>query len=397
MYLTVLPVARVYLVDVQPENVGSKMAATGLMSSFTTWFSAVVSSSPSTFVLESTAGFHRGVRLELEPGDVRIGSTPGADIVLRDAGIAAEHAVLRVGRRPIDLHAIGGEVRVGENIIANGYGCALQAPIDLTIGEARLRISIERNQAPAPTPVESGAAPARPRISKAIMIAGALLLGVPALGLAAMRPAAKANDLTSTARAEAQGNETLSLTSASKLMADLPAADRKFIEHCLSTRPGISVRDAIAELNGCGDRQTPPNPGPALNAEDAGRKLTERLEASGLSGLRVNAGAGQVIVTGSITKQQTGAWTEAQQWFDGAYRGRLVLVANVTPTEAKKPAPVVNVQAVWFGERPYIITTEGNRYYKGAFLDNGWTIKDIADGRILLTKDGETLALVYRQ
>ncbi len=378
MYLTVLPVARVYLVDVQPENVGSKMAATGLMSSFTTWFSAVVSSSPSTFVLESTAGFHRGVRLELEPGDVRIGSTPGADIVLRDAGIAAEHAVLRVGRRTIDLHAIGGEVRVGENIIANGYGCALQAPIDLTIGEARLRISIERNQAPAPTPVESGAA-------------------VPALGLAAMRPAAKANDLTSTARAEAQGNETLSLTSASKLMADLPAADRKFIEHCLSTRPGISVRDAIAELNGCGDRQTPPNPGPALNAEDAGRKLTERLEASGLSGLRVNAGAGQVIVTGSITKQQTGAWTEAQQWFDGAYRGRLVLVANVTPTEAKKPAPVVNVQAVWFGERPYIITTEGNRYYKGAFLDNGWTIKDIADGRILLTKDGETLALVYRQ
>jgi hypothetical protein len=376
------------------------MAATGMMSSFTTWLSAVVSSSPSTFVLESTAGFHRGVRLELETGDVRIGSTPGADIVLRDAGIAAEHAVLRVGRRTIDLHAIGGEVRVGEEIIANGYGCALQAPIDLTIGGARLRISIARNQAPAPTPVGAGVAPARPRISAAIMIAGALLLGVPALGLAAMRPAAKANDLTSAARAEAAGNETLSLTSASKLMADLPASDRKFIEHCLSSRPGISVRDAIAELNGCGDRQAPPSVGPALNAlnaEEAGRKLTERLEASGLSGLRVGAAGGQVTVTGSITKQQTGAWTEVQQWFDAAYRGRLVLVANVTPTEAKKPAPVVNVQAVWFGERPYVITTEGNRYYKGAFLDNGWMIKDIVDGRILLAKDGETLALVYRQ
>ena len=396
--LTVLQVATSYLVDVEPKNVGSKMAATGMISSFTTWLSAAVSSSPSTFVLESTAGFHRGVRLELEPGDVRIGSTPGADIVLRDAGIAAEHAVLRVGRRTIDLHAIGGEVRVGENIIANGYGCALQAPIDLTIGEARLRISIERNQAPAPTPAEPGDAPARPRISVAIMIAGALLLGVPALGMAAMRPAAKANDLTSVARtAEASGNETLSLPAASKLMADLPAADRKFIEHCLSTRPGISVRDAIAELNGCGDRPTPPNPGPALNAEDAGRKLTERLGASGLSGLRVSAAGGQVTVTGSITKQQTGAWTGAQQWFDAAYRGRLVLVANVTPTEAKKPAPVLNVQAVWFGERPYVITTEGNRYYKGAFLDNGWMIKDIVDGRILLAKDGETLALVYRQ
>jgi hypothetical protein len=229
------------------------------------------------------------------------------------------------------------------------------------------------------------------------------LLAVPALGLAAMRPAAKANDLTSVTRAEAQApapaNENLTLASASKLMADLPVADRKFIEHCLSTRPGISVREAIAELNGC-DRQPPPNLGSALNAlnvDDAGRKLTERLEASGLSGLRVSAGGGKVVVTGSITKQQTGAWTETQQWFDEAYRGRLVLVANVTSTEAKKPAPVVNVQAVWFGERPYIITAEGNRYYKGAFLDNGWMIKDIVDGRILLAKDGETLALVYRQ
>jgi Inner membrane component of T3SS, periplasmic domain/Inner membrane component of T3SS, cytoplasmic domain len=372
------------------------MAGTGMMSSFADWLSAVVSSSPSTFVLESTAGFHRGVRLELEPGDVRIGSTPGADIVLRDAGIAAEHAILRVGRGSIDLHAVGGEVRVGEEVIANGYGCALQTPVDLTIGEARLRISIERDQPPAPTAVEPGDAPARPRISRAIMIAGALLLAVPALGLAAMRPAAKANDLTSVARTEAPGAENLSGAAGSRLLADLPAADRQFIQHCLSTRPGISVREAIAELNGC-DRPPAQTPGPALNTEDAGRKLTERLNASGLSGLRVSTGGGQVVVSGSITKQQTDAWTEAQQWFDATYRGRLVLMAKVTSTEAQKPAPVVNVQAVYFGERPYIITAEGNRYYKGAFLDNGWAIKDIADGRILLTKDGETLALVYRQ
>jgi len=366
------------------------MSATGLMSSFTAWLSALGSSS-STFVLESTAGFHQGVRLELEPGDFRIGSRPGADIVLRDAGIAAEHAILRVGPR------------------------SMRAPVDLTIGEARLRISIERAQASAPTPVEPGDARARPRIPAAILIAVALLLAVPALGLAALRPAApKADAMTSVApfnvadghgeriaglhQVEAAGDETLSMKSASRLLADLPAADRQFVQHCLSTRPGISVREAIAELGGC-DRQPPPNPGPgpAANAEDAGRKLTERLNVSGLTGLRVTAGGGQVVVTGSITKQQTDAWTEAQQWFDAAYHGHLVLVANVTPTDAKKPMPVVNVQAVWFGERPYIITAEGNRYYKGAYLDNGWTIKDIADGRILLAKDGETLALVYRQ
>src|ERR1700746_1275129 len=115
------------------------MSATGLLSSLTAWFSS--GSSPTTFVLESTAGFHQGVRLELEPGDVRIGSTSDADIVLRDAGRAAGHAILRGGPGALDLHAVGGDVRVGEEIIANGYGCALRAPIDLPIGEARLRIS----------------------------------------------------------------------------------------------------------------------------------------------------------------------------------------------------------------------------------------------------------------
>ena len=108
------------------------------------------------------------------------------------------------------------------------------------------------------------------------------------------------------------------MAAASKLMADLPTADRKFIEHCLSSRPGISVREAIAELNGCDRKPSPslaaalngntPNgtapSEPAINAEEAGRKLTERLEASALSGLRVSAAGGQVTVAGSITKQQ---------------------------------------------------------------------------------------------
>jgi hypothetical protein len=378
------------------------MAASGMMSSLTSWFSGVVSSSPTTFVLECTGGFHRGVRLELEPGDYRIGSTPGSDIVLRDTGIAAEHAILRVGPRSIDLHATGGDVVAGEQTVANGYGCALQAPVDLTIGEARLRISAERAEAAEPTPAEAGEAPARRRMSAgAIVVAGALLIAVPALGLAAMRPSAtKAADPTKIVQIEAPGADNLSMTSASKMLADLPAADRQFVQNCLSSKPGISVREAIAELNGC-ERPQQANARAAangpVNAEDAGRKLSEHLSAAGLTGLRVTTGGGQVVVAGSVSKQQADAWTEAQQWFDASFRGRLVLVANVTSTEAKKPTPVINVQAVWFGDRPYVITAEGNRYYKGAFLDNGWTIKDIAEGRILLAKDGETLALVVRQ
>ena len=71
-------------------------------------------------------------------------AAPGADIVLRDAGIAAEHAVLRVSARSIDLHATGGEVRAGEETVANGFGCALQMPIDRRVFGRDLRILTER-------------------------------------------------------------------------------------------------------------------------------------------------------------------------------------------------------------------------------------------------------------
>ncbi len=376
------------------------MAAAGLMSSLTSWLSGAVSSAPSKFVLECTAGFHRGVRIELEPGDVRIGSTGGSDIVLRDAGIAAEHAVLRVGPQSIDLHATGGDVRAGEETVANGFGCALQLPIDLTIGEARLHISAEQPEAPPLTPAEAGEPAARRRISPVtIVVAVALLIAVSVLGVTAMRPTAqKAPDPHRIARLGAQGDDNLSKAASSKMLADLPAADRQYIENCLANRPGISVREAIAELSGCGDRQPSPALAAAINtnAQEAARKLAERLGTSGLTGLRVSTEAGQVVVAGSVTKQQAEAWTEAQQWFDTSYRGRIVLVAKVASTDVKKPAPVLNVQAAWFGERPYIITAEGNRYYKGALLDNGWAITEIADGRVLLAKDGETMALVIR-
>jgi len=58
--------------------------------------------------------------------------------------------------------------------------------------------------------------------------------------------------------------------------------------------------------------------------------------------------------------------------------------------------PVFQLRAIWYGERPYIITADGARYYRGAFLENGWFIEEIGAERILFTRDGETVALSYR-
>ncbi|MGN8544725.1 SctD/MshK family protein [Bradyrhizobium sp. 13971] len=37
----------------------------------------------------------------------------------------------------------------------------------------------------------------------------------------------------------------------------------------------------------------------------------------------------------------------------------------------------------------------GQKYFAGALLSNGWTVKEIEDGRVLLTRNGQLAALSY--
>jgi Inner membrane component of T3SS, cytoplasmic domain/Inner membrane component of T3SS, periplasmic domain len=302
---------------------------------------------PSTPALEIIAGMHRGVRVALERGDCRIGSTAAADIVLRDPGIVAEHAVLRVARNAVHLLATGGDVQVGEVVVSKGHGYALRPPVTLTLGDAHLRVYVERP-----------AAPPRPRLFAAIVAAGAVLFAIPPLWLVA--PWLGITPVGEWTRARAGAG---------------------------SADPSLPITASIGQPPGAGETAAP-------EVERAARRLAEHLNAAGIRTLKTSAARGHVAVTGTITKQQAAAWTEAQQWFDETYGGRLIIAGNVLVGDPR--APVLNVQAVYFGERAYLITAEGTRVYKGGFLDNGWTVKDISDEQIILAKDGETFALAYR-
>jgi type III secretion protein D len=307
--------------------------------------------------LEIVDGLHRGVRLDLHGGDWRIGSTAAADIVLRDAGIAPEHALLRVGPRTIELQATGGDVRLGKVTIAQGHGCALRLPVDLAIGEARLRIRAERPAGSRRASVPAG-----------VMIAGAVLFAIPPLWVVAPR-----------------------------LHIAVPQLG---LREWLRAEVGAWGKDAPPPVPAAPHAPPSPpraagNPPSSARIEEAARRLALHLGEAGLRELKVSATGGHIIVEGTVSKKEEAAWTAAEQWFDEAYAGQLVITANVGVGTSPRPAPVLNVQAVWLGERPHIVTTEGTRYYKGAFLDSGWIVKDITRDRILLTKEGETLSLVY--
>lgn len=136
-------------------------------------------------------------------------------------------------------------------------------------------------------------------------------------------------------------------------------------------------------------------PLPPPRIDEAERELKDRLASAKLSAARVDAAGGRLAVSGQIEKQDVAAWTAIQQWFDQTYGDHLVLTTTVTVADGKT-APALQPQAIWYGERAYVVAADGARYYEGAVLESGWTIQSIGADRILLTKDGQTTALTYQ-
>ncbi|TIM69130.1 MAG: hypothetical protein E5Y60_15750 [Mesorhizobium sp.] len=133
---------------------------------------------------------------------------------------------------------------------------------------------------------------------------------------------------------------------------------------------------------------------PTPSAADAERQLKLRLEQSGISTLTVQQSSGRLVVSGMIANDKNAAWTETQSWFDQAFGAHITLASNVMVGNAEQ-APRLRLQAIWYGERPYVIATDGARYHEGAFTNDGWTVKRIGETELLLTKGGATVALKY--
>ncbi|TIX63676.1 MAG: hypothetical protein E5V33_12120, partial [Mesorhizobium sp.] len=136
------------------------------------------------------------------------------------------------------------------------------------------------------------------------------------------------------------------------------------------------------------------SPAQLQTAAEAESRLKQRLEQSGISTLTVQRSPGRLVVSGMIPNDKSGVWTETQSWFDQAFGAHIPLVSNVMIGDAQQ-APRLTLQAIWYGDRPYVIAADGARYHEGAFTNDGWTIKHIGETELLLTKGGATVALKY--
>jgi Inner membrane component of T3SS, cytoplasmic domain/Inner membrane component of T3SS, periplasmic domain len=306
---------------------------------------------------EVVAGTHQGAVVMLDRADYRIGSSPHADIVLSDSGVAAEHAVLRIERSTVRIDATGAAVRVERELLPVSRGRRVRLPVSFTLGAARIHLSGSIGDTPAQRLGElSRWVIGKPFTATGVLACFVLAITVVAQGL----PRKPRTDPAGTTFSEAAG-----------------------LEHLTSGQvQGPSTASPESQL--------------ASTAEEAAYKLKARLSDANIQTLRVSVVDGRLAVAGKVSKQDASAWGEIQQWFDQTYGGRLVLATEVSPASEVRSLPALHLQAISYGEHPYIVTGDGERYYEGAVLDNGWILREIGEDRLLLTKEGEQVAVPYR-
>ncbi|WP_163266851.1 SctD/MshK family protein [Chelativorans alearense] len=287
---------------------------------------------------EVIEGVHSGAKLEFTESTFTIGSSVDSEIVLSDPDIAETHARLRVTANRVYLEAIGGPITLGDGqVLPEGYGRKCRLPVEAVVGEARIRlVGLE---GPQPTPI--------PLSNRTLLIAAGLIATVFAVPVAS-------NTLSRSGPDQAA-------TGGSWMLASTQA-----------TRP----LEAPAE-------------------EQARSALMHQLERAGIGDLDVTAAEGRLMVSGTVPERQAEAWQSVQAWFDERHAGRLLLISNVM-VGGSSQAPRLPLQAIWYGERPYVITTDGARYHEGAFVSGGWIIKEIGEEQLLLAKDNTVMALKYQ-
>jgi hypothetical protein len=318
-------------------------------------------------VLAVVDGVHQGVSLPLERNVYSIGSEPSVDIMLADTGVAPEHGIVRLHGGTVIVEAAGGDIGLGKrHRIVRGHGCRTTLPVELKLGTAVLRIERPRTRRSWLN------GKAVPRLAAIGAIGCVVLIPLSGFDTRAAISRMSLSSLASTSAAIAPGATAPASPSYTLASDNAPAA----VPPAAASR---APRAATASVN---------------IARGIAEIVNEKLAEAGLTSLVTKVDGTRLVVSGAILHEQSGSWSEIQRWFDLTYGGRYILASTVE-TRSPDGNPKFDLQAISFGEPPYVITTDGQRRYPGAVLDKGWIIKEIGARRLTLTKDGKELALSF--
>lgn len=293
---------------------------------------AILATKPGALALDVLSGLHYGVRAPIDGDDCTIGSSPGCDLVLSDRDIAEEHLQLRFYGKQVAVNAIGGTVIIeGRAPIQRGYGCRAKLPVTLVVGDAKLRIA--RDASSSLMTKRWGPYVAVVAVALVVMPIVAVQAGIS--GLLPQKAASPEDSLT------------------------------------VGTVPATSPAPTDAEIVGT---------------------LQQKITEADLGNLAVTADGRRIDVSGQLPPTRMDAWRDVQRWFDRSHGGRYVLTSLVSAA-AVTDAPKFIFQAVFFGDNPYVVDARGERRYPGAALQDGWMLKSIENGQILVVRAGQEFKL----
>lgn len=288
-------------------------------------------------LLKVTSGIHSGVSVPLLNQTYRVGSAIDCDFTLSDKDVCAHHLTIKCYQSDVFIEANDGTVLVdGDMVIPVGHGLRASPPLWFQIGNTKVELlSLART-----TNKTIGGRTRR-------LAVGSIVL-------------------------------TLLLT-----IADYPSL--------------FDFDDKEASLTAIQPKEhtgTAPLSSNAVPGTAVTTNLQRRLAEVGLTALKIETDGRHVTASGSLRTEDQPAWIDVQGWFDRTYGDSYVLTSLVKPLEDTKH-PRLNLQAVWFGEVPYLINFDGTKFYKGAALENGWIIKDIRDHHIIARRQNDELVLGF--
>ncbi|MGP9567953.1 SctD/MshK family protein [Halomonas sp. AOP5-B2-8] len=340
-----------------------------MASSFTTSIGSLFTPSAGVYsTIQVTGGVHQGVAVSLEQAVCRIGAAEPADVMLCDEGVAAEHVILRFHARMVAIEAVGGEVIIGGETLAQGTGRRIDLPTTLAMGDARLRLSRPETSLPpalrsAYEAVESALRTTRDSLPHKLLSRRRHSSGGERVGRGAV--------LTALC--------TIIGIAGVYQLVGVDEAGANISAEALHSTATLYPQAVEAALTS-DQHETP------------AEALERRLKQADLDGLQVSDAGNHLVVSGEFAPERHEDWQEVQRWFDQRYGSSQVLVSNAK-LSLIADQPTFRFQAVWLGDNPYVIGAKGERLYTGASLPEGWVLAAIGDERVTLRRGDEQFFL----
>lgn len=390
------------------------------------------------FVLRVLRGLHRGARIAVGARDlVVIGRAEDCDVVLADAGVAPRHVAVRIQADAILLRALDGDFRCKGKRAGPGEMVRIPACTPFALGDALVAIGdradpfwalLEEPGAKLAAAPPAADPPAAPRAAARLM---SRLAALTPRRYAAVACVAAAIALTAMPFVVEPDARREVLAPEARLGALLDELGLGEVQMLLHNDGRLAVEGVVPDharhaglVKALGDAGVKAQVR-VLVGEQVAQEVKDVFRVNGLAvETRYDVG-GVVVVSGfreagpQVAKVSAHALRDVRGLAsirlevpaDAQERRRLVLAsaqgserrAPVVPGAYGRLDPTLEamgrggkrITVVVQGERPYVVTADGRRYFVGSVLPHGYLLAEISGSTVRLERDGEVVVRTF--